>query len=185
MRKEKTICSFSGCPHIEYARKLCHGHYEQKRIGKGLVELYNPVHRRFWTKVEVLSIKSCWLWRGTIDSKGYGVVRINQQSFRAHRVAYELLVGNIPSGLCIDHLCRTRSCVNPIHMEVCTPKENSFRGVGPAAINRRKTYCIHGHSLNEGNMKVTSRGWRVCLVCVRARKVKYRGIKAVRKNLRE
>jgi hypothetical protein len=56
---------------------------------------------------------------------------------RAHRFAYELLVGPIPEGLVIDHLCRNRRCVNPAHLEPVTAEENWRRGDAPSAISTR------------------------------------------------
>lgn len=70
----------------------------------------------------------------------------------AHRAAYELLVGVIPEGLVIDHLCRHRSCVNPAHMEPVTQGENIRRGEAAklkrAAANAR-THCGNGHARSE------------------------------------
>lgn len=59
----------------------------------------------------------CWLWQGHRDRKGYARIWMNGRHQSAHRVTYELLVGEIPEGLEIDHLCRVTSCVNPGHLE--------------------------------------------------------------------
>ena len=71
---------------------------------------------RFWTKVNKSS-GSCWLWVGGISRYGYGEFWHNGGNYRAHRFSYELLVGPIPEGLQIDHLCRVRNCVNPARLE--------------------------------------------------------------------
>lgn len=68
------------------------------------------------------------------------------------------------------HLCRVRHCVNPAHMEPVTIRQNVLRGEGNAAQNARKTHCVHGHPLEGDNLKVTPKGWRVCLTCRRERK---------------
>lgn len=47
----------------------------------------------------------------------------------AHRFAYELLVGPVPDGLQLDHLCRNRACCNPEHLEPVEGVENRLRGV--------------------------------------------------------
>jgi hypothetical protein len=78
----------------------------------------------------------------------------------AHRVIYEYLVGPIPDGLSIDHLCRVRHCVNPAHLEPVTHRENVLRGQAPTAVNGRKTRCKRGHEFNR-----TVRNGRRCYTC--------------------
>src|SRR5580698_2584776 len=91
-----------------------------------------PEHdqQRFWRLVE--KTESCWNWKGG-KTNGYGCFQIAKVNFRAHRLAYELLRGPIPTGLHLDHLCRNRSCVNPDHLEPVTQRENTLRGEGIAA----------------------------------------------------
>lgn len=115
---------------------------------------------RFWAKVD--KSKSCWLWLGSREVHGYGVWR----TFRAHRVAFTLAKGPIPDGLVIDHLCRTRLCVNPAHMEAVTSEENVARGIGASALNARKSHCINGHAVPLGR-KYGKRGGRECPECKR------------------
>jgi len=62
---------------------------------------------RFWSKVN--KTPSCWLWKGTL-ARDYGHFRMPMGQLKAHRVAYELLVGPIPEKLTLDHLCRIRRC---------------------------------------------------------------------------
>jgi hypothetical protein len=78
----------------------------------------------------------CWLWLGSLRS-GYGRFSLNGKTCEAHRVSYEHLVGPIPQGMMIDHLCRTRCCINPDHLEPVTNAENIRRGQagkGPGAL---------------------------------------------------
>ena len=107
---------------------------------------------------------NCWQWIGAIQGDGYGTAwdkRIKKGCL-AHRLIYELLVGPIPIGLTLDHLCRNRSCVNPAHLEPVCMKVNMLRGISPAANKARQTLCIRGHELD-----VLKNGWRICRICVK------------------
>jgi hypothetical protein len=116
---------------------------------------------------------ACWSWRGPIGRNGYGTfserVKGKHQARLAHRWAYEHMVGPIPAGLHLDHLCRRRDCVNPVHLEPVTARENLLRGNGFAAINARKTHCPHGHEYAPENLLTTKSGGRSCKTCHRDR----------------
>ena len=127
---------------------------------------------RFWAKLDKTE-SGCWEWVGNILQSGYGQIAITHTHMElAHRFAYELLVGPIPEGLQLDHLCRVRHCVNPDHLEPVTARENVLRGNGIAAQSARQTHCIHGHPFDEGNTYLTKRGWRQCRTCTKLRKAK-------------
>lgn len=72
--------------------------------------------------------EGCWLWRGALTERGYGLLRDGRRRVRAHRAFYQELVGPVPDGLVLDHLCRNPSCVNPGHVEPVTQAENIRRG---------------------------------------------------------
>lgn len=127
-----------------------------------------PIAERFWKYVEFTD--SCWLWRGSTTKKGYGQISgepHTQKRFMAYRWLYEFVVGPIPDGLTLDHLCRNRGCVRPDHMEAVTNRVNILRGTSWAAVNARKTHCPRGHSLSDSR---TTRidpatGKRICRAC--------------------
>jgi hypothetical protein len=134
-----------------------------------------PATVRFWVKVE--KTETCWLWTGARNNTGYGSFKAEKYPSRktvtAHRWAYEDLVGPIPNGLTLDHLCKVRHCVNPAHLEPITLRGNIERGNGKMAKQQRQTHCIHGHLLQGSNLRleVDSRGrqHRKCRTCYMAR----------------
>lgn len=85
----------------------------------------HPLELMFWSRVEWS--EGCWMWTGP-RSAGYG----DWGGTGAHRIAYLLAVGPIPDGHVIDHLCATKLCVNPVHLEPVTIRENilRFHGLG-------------------------------------------------------
>jgi len=126
---------------------------------------------RFWVRVREDMMTGCWLWQGGRNAAGYGYFslasgRRGAYLVRAHRWAYRLLVGPIPSWLEIDHLCRNRACVNPTHMELVTSVENIRRGENH---NRNKTRCPAGHLYIAANTYVDRLGRRYCRACRRLR----------------
>jgi len=80
---------------------------------------------RFLSKVNFSSVKGgCWIWTGTRHGKGYGHFRLKGRIEKAHRVAYQLLVGPIAPGNDVCHKCDTPSCVNPKHLWTGSDNEN-------------------------------------------------------------
>lgn len=92
---------------------------------------------RFEDKVFV-SPDGCWLWTGAINVDGYGKFAVKRVARLAHKVSYQLYIGDVPNGMVLDHLCRKRSCVNPKHLEPVTHTENCHRGSGTLKV------CEHG-----------------------------------------
>lgn len=107
----------------------------------------------------------CWEWTGPIDRDGYGRALRNL----AHREMVLAFGRDIPTGMQVDHLCRNRRCVNPDHLEVVTPQENSRRSLSPWGINARKTHCKRGHLFDQANTLWTKSGKRSCRACTRER----------------
>ena len=121
--------------------------------------------KRFWSKV--VKTDTCWLWKAAINNTGYSIFWGNGKLGAAHRFAYKLLVGEIPVGYDLDHLCRVRHCVNPAHLEPVTRQENLLRGQTITASNAAKTHCPKGHAFIGNNIKMNS-GSRKCRTCENA-----------------
>jgi hypothetical protein len=121
-----------------------------------------------------ISPSGCWLWTGPKNSKGYGRLAVDGVLRGAHRLMYELVIGQIPQGLTLDHLCRIRNCVNPEHVEPVPNKVNVLRGIGHTAINARKTHCLLGHPYSGDNLFLSKDGHRRCRTCIRARDARRR-----------
>ena len=112
----------------------------------------------------------CWNWTGATCGKGYGRFRINGRLEQAHRVAYTAARGPIPDGLQIDHLCRSKNCVRPDHLEAVTNAENSRRAIPFASnhtkgANRNKTHCSRGHEYTAENTLLSKDYRRDCRMC--------------------
>ena len=134
------------------------------------IYLRPSAEERFWSKVN--KTDTCWLWKASKNGYGYGKFWHNGKHQGAHRVAYEFIIGEIPKGLHIDHLCRVRHCVNPSHLEPVTQRENNLRGEGLAAICANKTHCKNGHPFSGDNLYIRLGGGRDCKICkgIRIRK---------------
>lgn len=88
--------------------------------------------RHFWDKVVVQD--GCWAWVGS-KAGGYGKMSHNRTTAYAHRISYELCMGDIPEGMVVDHKCFTRECVNPAHLRITTYKQNTEHRQGPGRSN--------------------------------------------------
>lgn len=104
----------------------------------------------------MISTDDCWLYAGYVNPHGYA----RTGNTFAHRAMYEAVIGPIPEGLVIDHLCRVRHCINPAHLESVTSRENTQRGY-----KKNKTHCVHGHEYTIENTVTDKIGRRNCREC--------------------
>lgn len=123
---------------------------------------------RFWGNAAA-GPGGCIIWTACTNRAGYGKTSFHKRGYLAHRAAYELVRGPIPSGLQLDHLCRVKRCLNPHHLEAVTPAENLRRS--DAALGRRTaaTACPSGHEYDDANTYYSAEGWRCCRECNRLR----------------
>jgi hypothetical protein len=106
------------------------------------------------------------LWLGHIAVTGYGGINYKNRCVAAHRVSYRLAHGEIPEGLQIDHLCRVRACVAPLHLEAVTSQVNNLRSTCYEK-KRARSHCKRGHERNDKNVYVTKQGHRLCRPCIK------------------
>jgi len=118
-----------------------------KRLGKAL----NP-EERIWKKIDIRD--GCWNYQGAISSNGYGAFWFSGQNRKPHRILWEIIIGPIPLGLELDHLCTNQICCRLDHLEPVTNKENNFR--------RRQKKCKRGHEYS-----IMANGKQRCYACKR------------------
>lgn len=121
-RRVPRVCEVEGCEEPQSRAGMCRPHYWRKGH-HGTADLPSAA-ARLMRHVEV-SDDGCWNWTAALNAFGYGRFR----GLLAHRVSYESLVGPIPDGLELDHLCRNRKCVRPEHLEPVTHDENYRRAI--------------------------------------------------------
>jgi len=130
------------------------------------------INLNFWNKVNFdgpiskPELGPCWMWLGgSVSPDGYGqfVFRVEGKCkcLRSHRFAYKEFFKELPPEL--DHLCKTKICCNPWHLDDVTHKVNVHRCDSPAGINARKVLCKRGHELT--GIRKSRPGHRYCKVC--------------------
>lgn len=132
----------------------------------------------FFEKVDKTG--QCWVWIGTLTSKGYGRFHIHSKRYRAHRWSYERFVGPLEEGMTIDHLCKRKSCVNPEHLEQVTNSVNIQRYHADnsliwQSIDWENGKCTNGHSLSiVGFIDRKKKNGSVSRECVQCRRNQHR-----------
>lgn len=119
--------------------------------------------------LDKIEFGDCWEWKAARNNAGYGVVRVDNRLWLAHRYIYEQMVGPFVGEA--DHLCRNRGCVNPEHIEDVTRRTNMLRGEHPDAVRHRMDTCVRGHDLREAYVRKDN-GHRMCRECKNIRRRK-------------
>lgn len=151
--------------------------YEQrtKVDALGRTRTWPSVAELIWPHIDMSAgIDGCWPWTTGTTKQGYGQVSSDGKNLSVHRAVYEMLVGPIPEGHHLDHLCHSRSrgciagprcphrrCANPFDLEPVTPLENARRAAALIAV------CANGHPYTPENTGRTAAGHRRCKECNR------------------
>jgi hypothetical protein len=106
----------------------------------------------------------CWLWQRCIDKQGYGKASRDGESL-AHRWMYLKTYGYVPANL--DHICRNRSCINPMHLRPASPAENAQNRAPEGNQNGRSRYrgVYWSKQLEKWGAKVSLNGSNYFLGC--------------------
>lgn len=107
----------------------------------------------------VTDSNGCWQWTRSTNKHGYGAVNRGGKILRVHRVTYEHLVGPIPAGKNLDHICHNRACANPEHLRIVTQKQNIENKSGPSSNNKSGFLGVAPHRASgKWEVKVTHEG---------------------------
>ena len=130
---------------------------------------------RFWSKVRLGPVPPhrpdlgpCWEWTASRDGKGYSKFWFEDRLWPGHLLLYVTIIGPVPPGLELDHLCRNRACLRLTHLDPVTPRENRLRGTSPAARAAAVLICPQGHPYDEANTYIEIVGRREkrhCRLC--------------------
>ena len=168
-------CSIDKCSKPRHGKWRCSKHEKDYRLQKyGIEKKSRPLELNEYPKYienwvdKTSNSAGCWLWKGYKNKHGYGIW--TRGGGFSHRRIYEYLIGEIPEGLQLDHLCRNPPCCNPQHLEPVTAYENQYRSpISFVTLNSKKTHCPQGHEYNEENTYIRPNGHRKCKACNRER----------------
>jgi hypothetical protein len=139
-------------------------------LPQGTENTSNQVEQRFWSKVNKDTESGCWEWTDSLDSGGYGRIRVAHKLVPAHIFIWKMVHPDYPPiqyVRTVDHECRNRKCVNIHHLRMLTHVENIMIGECPPAQNARKTHCKNGHEFTPKNTKWEDYSRRRCKTCER------------------
>jgi hypothetical protein len=126
------------------------------------------MEKRFMS--HVIKASGCWKWAGYHRADGYITFSIGSKKHRAHRIAYEIFVGEIPEGLEIDHICKNRGCVNPEHLRAVTHLQN-MQNIDPYDNHQDKDHNFTPYNWKQG---------KVCRICYLTKQRVRRGVTSPR-----
>lgn len=155
-------CTFPDCGRKQHGKGFCSQHLRQQIRGQQLRPLVRQMHgASIQEKLAAYSEDKggCRLWIGTLHEKGYGQLRWDGRTRRAHRVAYTLEHGPIPDGMQVNHICGNRACIKVSHLELVTSRQNSEYRTSQSKYNTSGYRGVSYYkAFGRYQAKVTSRG---------------------------
>lgn len=125
--KHDPFCSMPNCGRAYYAKGFCRLHWERNYNGgspESRLSLRNEdveTRLRHYTRRE----GDCLVWVGRRNKDGYGQITVEGKSMLAHRMAYMIWSGPIAAGQVVRHRCDNPPCIDPAHLELGAPIDNS------------------------------------------------------------
>lgn len=169
-----SICKMPTCSNLVQRDSLCGPHIQEKKAAaKKQCPPDMPLKERLsfigWSETD----SGCWEWAGCRSANGYGKMAYGDGTTTGtHRVSFEVHHGPIPDGMFVRHKCDNPPCINPDHLEIGTPAQNSRDMVER---NRTRGYvtgryggtCVKGlHPVtSDDDLVVSKRGARMCAAC--------------------
>jgi hypothetical protein len=171
------------------ARKASEAKAKEDEMGTPF-ELTEKEAKKFDSKIIRGEGDGCDTWMAGKNGLGYGYFWLRGRNRGAHIVSWQHANGRLtnPSrSMVIAHLCETKDCVKPSHLDEQSQQQNMlYADSSIPAEMRAKTHCLRGHELTEGNCQPTmlAQGKRICQVCHLARGRKKNAlVKAAREAL--
>lgn len=123
-------------------------------------------------------ITGCWLWIGSLEWNGYGILSIKNKSYRVHKISYEEFVGPVINLVLHKIICPNKHCFNPEHLYDGDIVDNAQDTIKMNKnVNLNKTHCIRGHEYTKENTYI-QQGRRSCRICRKRNNDNRKGIKS-------